>query len=71
MRADIERKAKTCSACLNAGNSSKTQLPNTEKSKIEPPKNQGQQIQSDFTGDPNSKHLNSSTFILVAIDKNS
>ena len=70
MRADIEKKAKTCSACLNVGKNLKTQLPNTEKSKIEPPKNPGQEIQIDFTGNVNSKHLNSSPFILVAIDKN-
>ena len=38
MRADIEKKAKTCSACLNAGANLKTQLPNTKKSKNEPPK---------------------------------
>ena len=63
MRADIEKKAKTCSACLNAGKNLKTQLPNTEKSKIEPPKNPGQEIQINFTGNLNSKHLNSSPFI--------
>ena len=40
MQADIEKKAKTCSACLNAGKNLKTQLPNTEKSKLEPPKTQ-------------------------------
>ena len=33
MRADIEKKAKTCSTCLNAGENLKTQLPNTDKSK--------------------------------------
>ena len=71
MRADIEKKAKTCSACLNAGKNLKIQLPNTEKSKIEPPKNPGQELQIDFTGNLNSKHLNSSPFILVAVDKNS
>ena len=71
MRADIEKKAKTCSACLNAGKNLKTQLPNTEKSKIEQPKNPGQEIQIDFTGNLNSKHLNSSPFILVVVDKNS
>ena len=71
MRADIEKKAKTCSACLNAGKNLKTQLTNTEKSKIEPPKNPGQKIQVDFTGNLNSKHLNSSPFILIAVDKNS
>ena len=40
MRADIEKKAKTCSACLNAGKNLKTQIPSTEKSKLEPPKTQ-------------------------------
>ena len=71
MRADIEKKAKTCSACLNAGKNLKTQLPSTEKSKLEPPKYPGEEIQIDFTGNLNSKHLDSSPFILVAVDKNS
>ena len=69
MRADIEKKAKTCSACLNAGKNLKTQLPSTEKSKLEPPKHP-EEIQIDFTGNLNSKHLDSSPFILVAVDKN-
>ena len=43
IRTDIEKEAKTCSACLNAGKNLKTQLPNTKKSKIEPPKNPGQE----------------------------
>ena len=71
MPADIEKKAKTCSACLNAGKNIKTQLPSTEKSKVEPPKNPGEESQIDFTGSLNSKHLDSSPFILVAVDKNS
>ena len=70
MRADIEKKAKACSACLNAGKNLKTQLPSTEKSKLEPPKNPDE-IQIDFTGNLNSKHLDSSPFTLVAVDKNS
>ena len=71
MRADIEKKAKTCSACMNAGKNLKTQLPSTEKSKLEPPKYPGEEVQIDFTGNLNSKHLDSSPFILVAVDKNS
>ena len=71
MRADIEKKAKTCSACLNAGKNLKTQLPSTEKSKLEPPKNPGEEIQFGFTRNLNSKHLDPSPFILVAVDKNS
>ena len=71
MRADIEKNAKTCCACLNAGKNLKTQLPSTEKSKLEPPKYPGEEIQIDFTGNLNSKHLDSSPFILVAVDKNS
>ena len=69
MRADIEKKAKTCSACLNAGKNLKTQLPSTEKSKLEPPKFPGEEIQIDFTGKLNSKLLDSSPVILVAVDK--
>ena len=71
MRADIEKKAKTCSACLNAGKNLKTQWPNTEKSKLEPPKHPGEEIQIEFTGNLNSKQLDSSPFILLAVDKNS
>ena len=71
MRADIEKKAKTCSECLNAGKNLKTQLPNTEKSNLEPPKTPGEEIQIVFTGNLNSKHLISSPFILVAVYKNS
>ena len=70
MRAGIEKKAKTSSACLNARKNLKTQLPNTEKSKIEPPK-YPEEIQIDFTGNLKSKHLNSPPFILAAVDKNS
>ena len=71
IRADIKKKTKTCSACLNAGKILKTQLPSTEKSKLEPPKHPGEEIQIDFTGNLNSKHFDSSPFILVAVDKNS
>ena len=71
MRADIEKKAKTCSACLNAGKKLKTQLPSTEKSKLESPKHPREEIQIDFKGNLNSKHLDSSPFILVAVDKSS
>ena len=40
MRADIKKKANTCSACLNAecGKNLKFQLPLTEKTKIETPR---------------------------------
>ena len=54
-----------------AGKNLKTQLPSTEKSNLEPPKYPGEEIQIDFTGNLNSKHLDSSPFILVAVDKNS
>ena len=56
---------------MNAGKNLKTHLPSTEKSKLEPPKHPGEEIQIDFTGNLNSKHLDSSPFILVAVDKNS
>ena len=71
MRADIEKKAKTCSACLNAGKILKCQIPSTEKTKIEPLQNPGEEIQMDFTGDLNSKHFEHSPFILIAVDSNS
>ena len=44
MRADIKKKAKTCSACFNAGKSLKFQLPTTEKTKIETPEKPGEEI---------------------------
>ena len=51
MREDSEKKSKTCSACLNAGKNLKFQTPQTEKkTKIEPPKTPGEDIQLDFTG---------------------
>ena len=71
MREDIERKSKTCSACLNAGKNLKFQIPQTGKSKIEPPKTPGEEIQIDFTGNLNNKQLHTNPFILIAVDKNS
>ena len=71
MQADIEKKAKTCSTCLNAGKILKSHIPNTEKSKTDQPKNPREEIQIDFTGNLNSKNLNCSRFILIALDKNS
>ena len=71
MREDIEKKSKTCSACLNAGKNLKFQKPQTEKSKIEPPKTPGKEIQIDFTGNLNNKKLQSNPFILIAVDRNS
>ena len=71
MRTDIQKKAKTCSACLNAGRNLNKQSLSTEQSKIEPPKIPRDEIQIDITGNLNRKHLNSSSFILVAVDKNS
>ena len=71
MRQDIERKSKTCSACLNTGKNLKHQIPQTEKSKIEPPKTSGEEIQIDFTGNLNNKKLQTNPFLLIAVDKNS
>ena len=70
MREDIEKKSKTCSACLNAGKNLKFQTPQTEKSIIEPPKTPGEGIQIDFTGNLNNKKLQNNPFILIAVDKN-
>ena len=46
MRADIEKKGKTCSACLNAGKNLKFQLPSTEKTKIDPSKKPGDEYRN-------------------------
>ena len=69
MREDIERKSKTCSACLNAGKNLKFQIHQTEKSKIEPLKKPGEEIQIDFTGKRHYKKLSTNPLILIAIDK--
>ena len=71
MQIDIEKKAKTCSACLNAGKNLKFQLPVTEKTKSGTPKKPGEEIQIDFTGNLHNKKLQSSPYILIAVDKNS
>ena len=68
MREDIEKKSKTCSACLNAGKNLNFQIPQTEKSIIEPPKTPGEEIQIDFTGNLNNKKLQNNLFILIAVD---
>ena len=71
MRQDIERKSKTCSACLNASKNLKFQIPQTEKSKIESPKTPGEEIQIDFTGNLHNKKLSTNPPVLIAVDKNS
>ena len=71
MRADIEKKAKPCSACLNAGMNLLFQLPSTEKTNIETLKKPGEEIQIDFTGSIHNKKLQSSPYILIAVDKTS
>ena len=72
MRADIEKKANICSACLNAGKNLKFQLPSTEKkNKIETSKKPGQEIQIDFTGNLHNKKLQSNPYILIAVDETS
>ena len=71
MREVIEKKSKTCSACLNVDKNIKSQLPATEKTIIDTPKTPGEEIQIDFTGNLQNKKLSSHPFILVAVDKNS
>ena len=71
MREDIEKKSKTCSACLNAGKNLKFQIPQTKKNKNRTPKTPGEEIQLDFTGSLHNKKLPSTPYILVAVDKNS
>ena len=46
--ADIEKKANTCSACLNAGKNLKPQISYTEKLKIQPPKKSRRRISNRF-----------------------
>ena len=48
MREVIKKKSKTCSACLIAGKNLNSQLQKTEKTKIEPPKTPGEEIQIDY-----------------------
>ena len=55
MREDLERKSKTCSACRNAGKKLKLQIPQSEKSKIEPSKTPGEEIKTYFPGNLHNK----------------
>ena len=72
MRADIEKKAKICSACLNEGKNLKFQQPLIEnKNKNRNTEKTGKGIQTDFTGNLHNKKLQSSLYILIAGDKNS
>ena len=59
------------SACVNAGENLKFQVPQTEKSNIEPPKTPVEEIQIDFTGTLHNKKLSTNPLILIAVDKNS
>ena len=68
MRLDIEKKTKTCSACLNAGENLKFQPPLTKKTKIETLKKPGEEIQNDFTGNLHNKKLKYNLYILIAVD---
>ena len=50
------------------------EIPNTinrKKTKIEPPNTPGEEIQLDFTGNLHNRKLSSTTYILIAVDKNS
>ena len=68
----LKKKAKTCSACLNAGRNLKFQIPLTEKkTKIETRKKLGEGFQIDFTGNLHNKKLQSSPYIVIVIDRNS
>ena len=71
MRKDIGRKSKIYSACLNAGENLKFQIPQTEKSKILPPKTPCEKIQIDFDGNLYNKKLSTNPLNLIAVDKNS
>ena len=65
MADDIKAKQRECISCRNAGKNLKTQIPQTEKSKIltnEP----GEELQLDFTGDLISDKLPNRPKILVA-----
>ena len=69
MRADIEKRTKTCSACRNAGKNLNFQLPLPEKTKIESAKTPGEEIQVDVTGNLNNKKVQSNPYTLIAVDK--
>ena len=67
----IERNSKTCTACLNAGKNLKFQIPQTESSKIEPPKTPSEELQKDFTGNLHNRKLSTNPLILIAVDNHS
>ena len=72
MQTDIEKKAKICSACLNAGKNLKFQLPSTgRKNKNWITGKAGRRNPIDFTGNLHNKTLQSNPHILVALDKTS
>ena len=67
MAEDIKAKQRECIACRNDGKNLKTQIPQTEKSKIKTNES-GEELQLDFTGDLISDKLLNRPKILVAID---
>ena len=55
MHREIEEKAKNCTSCRAAGETSKTQIPHTEKNRLKILNGPKQEIQLDFAGPIKSK----------------
>ena len=66
MEYEIEEKAKRCKPCIAAGKNLKTQLPLTEKNKLEELTKPGEELQLDFSGNlPEYGNI----YLLVSIDR--
>ena len=71
MHREIEEKAKNCTSCRAAGETSKTQIPHTEKNRLKILNGPKQEIQLDFAGPIKSKTRRDVSFFqfLVAVDR--
>ena len=65
---EIQEKAETCPSCRAAGKNIITQIPSTEKNKLEILTEPNQEIQLDFAGPIKSK-TRGNVYILVAVDR--
>ena len=69
MEKEIEDNTKNCVACMSWGKNLKYQLPKLEFGKLKTLTEPVQEIQIEFSGNPNNKKLNGDHQILIAIDR--
>ena len=65
---EIQEKAETCPSCRAAGKNIITQIPSTEKNKLEILTDPNQEFQLDFAGSIKSK-TRGDVYLLVAVDR--